>query len=584
MMTSSIVTADSLLAIDIGTVTTRAMLFDVIGGSYRFIAAGTANTTTASPMQDAGEGVRQALKKLEEITGRLLTTSDENLIIPSQNDGAGVDAFALTMSAGPPLKIVAVGLLENISLESAKHLAENTYSRIVETVSLNDRRQPSQRIDAILQARPDLIIIAGGIEGGATLSIQNLLEAVGLASFLLPKGQQPHVLFSGNQAVHKEVNETLGSVANVHVAPNIRPALEVEQLAHVQPQLAQVFKRIRGQQIHSVTELDEWAQGRLLPTSTAFGRVTRFLSKIYDPAKGVLGVDIGASATTLSAAFQGDAFIGVYPEFGLGEHLPQILRHTKIETITRWLTVKVSENTVRDYIYNKAAYPASIPATVEDLDIEQAITRQAIRMALFKISRSFPEKVTGGRTGLLPGFEPILATGSSLTAAPKLGQTMLMLLDSLQPTGITTILLDKNHLISALGAAADINPILAIQVLGSNTILNLGTVISPVGIARSGIPILRAKLTQEDGTETNAEVKNGAIEVLALPQGATATLRLQPLHRFDVGMGPGRSSRVQVVGGALGVIIDARGRPLTTHADVDRRGELYKKWLWTFGS
>ena len=159
-----------------------------------------------------------------------------------------------------------------------------------------------------------------------------------------------------------------------------------------------------------------------------------------------------------------------------------------------------------------------------------------------------------------------------------------MLLDSIQPTGITTVLLDKNSLIAALGAAAEVNPILAIQVLSSNTIMNLGTIISPIGIARSGVPILRAKLTQEDGTESKAEVKNGTIEVVPLAVGATATLRLQPLHRFDIGMGPGRSGRVQVVGGALGVVIDARGRPLTPHADVERRSELYKKWLWTLGN
>ena len=197
---------------------------------------------------------------------------------------------------------------------------------------------------------------------------------------------------------------------------------------------------------------------------------------------------------------------------------------------------------------------------------------------------SFSSFSSGSQAGLLPGFEPILATGSALTAAPKLSQSLLMLLDSIQPTGITTVLLDKNSLIAALGAAAEVNPILAIQVLSSNTIMNLGTIISPIGIARSGVPILRAKLTQEDGTESKAEVKNGTIEVVPLAVGATATLRLQPLHRFDIGMGPGRSGRVQVVGGALGVVIDARGRPLTPHADVERRSELYKKWLWTLGN
>jgi hypothetical protein len=62
-------------------------------------------------------------------------------------------------------------------------------------------------------------------------------------------------------------------------------------------------------------------------------------------------------------------------------------------------------------------------------------------------------------------------------------------------------------------------------------------------------------------------------------------LHLQPLHRFDVGMGgPGNSGSVKVMGGVLGVVIDARGRPLSLHTDPARRRELHKKWLWMVGS
>jgi hypothetical protein len=161
---------------------------------------------------------------------------------------------------------------------------------------------------------------------------------------------------------------------------------------------------------------------------------------------------------------------------------------------------------------------------------------------------------------------------------------MLMLLDGLQPAGVTTVLLDQNNLVSALGAAADVNPLLSVQVLGSNTMVNLGAVIAPLGTARVGTPILRVKITYEGGREVNLDVKYGSLEVLSLPMGAVATLRLQPLHRFDVGMGPGRGGRLQVVGGALGVVIDARGRPLVLNSDPIRRREKMQKWLWTLGS
>jgi hypothetical protein len=581
---TSLVTSDSLLAIDIGTIKTRALLFDVINGRYRFVAAGSAITTIGDPFLDAGEGVRMAINRLEELTGRVILGSGDNLLTPTRQDGSGVDSFVLTMSAGPPLKVVAVGLLEEVSLESARHLAETIYSNIVGKLSLNDRRKQENRIDTILKLRPDLIIMAGGIEGGASGSIRKLLEAIGLSNFLLPKDQRPLVLYAGNQSMQNEVKDSLEAVSDLYFSPNIRPSWEVEQLAPAQQQLTEIFRKIRSKQILSIRELDGWAHGRMLPTAVAFERVIRFLSKIYDPAKGVFGIDIGASSTTIATAFTGKSSLGVYPQFGLGSTLPNLLRFVSVEDIHHWLSEDVTVETIRDYIYNKSGFPASLPATVEELAIEHAITRQIMQLSVKRISRSFPKTVARSGAGILPWFEPVMATGSVLTKAPTHGQSMLMLLDGLQPAGVSTILLDQNNLVSALGGAADVNPLLAVQVLGSNTMLNLGAVIAPVGTTRIGTPILSIKITYEDGREANADVKYGSLEVLSLPMGASATLRLQPLHRFDVGMGPGRGGRLQVVGGSLGVVIDARGRPIQLSPDPVRRKELIKKWLWTLGS
>jgi hypothetical protein len=114
--------------------------------------------------------------------------------------------------------------------------------------------------------------------------------------------------------------------------------------------------------------------------------------------------------------------------------------------------------------------------------------------------------------------------------------------------------------------------------------LNLATVITPVGNARPGTPILRVRMAVEGGGETGVDVKAGTLEVLPLPAGQPAKLTLQPLHRSDVGMGSaGRGGSLRIVGGALGVIVDARGRPLSLPNDPARRIELLKKWLWTLG-
>jgi len=583
-MATSTVDAESLLSIDVGSITTRAALFDLVDGRYRYLGSGSALTTAYAPFHDIGEGIRSALDRLQLVTGRVLVGGDERLIIPSKDDGSGVDTLVATISAGPPLNMILLGLLEEVSLESARRLASTTYARVVDSISLNDRRKPEDRIDAILRLRPDIILATGGTEKGASQSVLKLLDSIGLASYLMPEDERPAVLFAGNQALQDDVQKSLGKLLRLQFAPNVRPTLEVEQTEATQVHLSDLYRSVRSRKLSGVEELDIWAGGGLMPTATAFGRVIRFLSKVYDPVKGVLGVDVGASATTIAGAFNGELALSVFPQFGLGKSLAELVEYCSPEAIARWLHIEMSASSIREYLHQKSFYPASVPATAEELHLEQALARQVMQMALRKATSFFPAKVMRYGPLLSPWFEPIVASGSVLTRAPNNAQSLLMLLDGVQPTGVTTIVLDQNHIAPALGAAAAINSTLAVQVLETSTLHNLGTVISPVGNARFGTPVLRLRITYEDGREVPVEVKQGSIEVLPLPAGQSAKLNLTPLQRYDVGMGgAGRSGGLRVVGGALGVIIDARGRPLKMPEDPARRRELIRKWRSTLG-
>ncbi len=583
-MTTSIIDADSLLAIDIGSVTTRAVLFDVVDGRYRFLASSSAQTTAYAPYNNISEGVRMALDRLQNITGRVMIGENERLIVPSAPDGSGVDTVVATISAGPPLKVAILGLLESVSLESAKHLVSTTYAKVVETISLNDGRKVETRIDSILRLQPDLVLIAGGTDGGASQSVMNLLEVVGLASYLSLEDRRPEVLYTGNKVLKEEVRSSYSNLGTLHFAPNIRPTLDTEQLEPAQARLAGILRNIRRKQMPGVDELDVWSKNNLIPTATAFGRVVRFLNKVYGSSKGVLGIDIGASATTIAASFTGKLTQAVYPDLGMGWR-PSVLADTmNLKEITRWLHLEIPDEYVRQYLFNKELFPFSIPVTVEDLAIEQALVRQILQVALERTLSRLPQSILRYGSGLLPDFEPVVATGSVLTHSPNIAQSFLTLLDSIQPTGVTTLVLDQNHLSFALGAAAAINPVLAVQVLESSTFLNLATVISPMGDARPGTPILRLRMVYENGNETSLEVKQGTLAVLQLPLGQSAQIQLQPLHRYDVGMGgPGRGGRLKVVGGALGVVVDARGRPIRLPPDPALRRELLVKWRRILG-
>ncbi len=583
-MPSSLVDGNSLLAVDVGAANTRAVLFDVVEGEYRFMASGTAPSTAEAPLKDVSEGARQAIRNLQALLGRPLLDTQNNLITPSQPNGSGVDALVVTLSAGATIRTVIVGLLKDVSIESARRLTESTYARIVETIGLNDQRRPDQQIDSIIRMRPDLIVITGGTDGGASRSIKKLLEPVGLASFLLPEEKRPAVLFAGNEKIGDEVRDLFGPLtASLHLSPNVRPSLETEDLEPAQRELAHMVVGLRKRQIKGVDLLDQWSDGHILPTAYATGRMVRFLAKVYGSKKGILVVDIGASAALISAGFKDKSTLNVYPQFGLGENLPGLLNYTSLEDILRWSPLDISTGILRDYLYQKSLYPSAIAATKEDLAIAQSVTRQALYLAMQSARRDFPRNIATIKPNLTPLFEPILAGGGALSDALRPGQGLLILLDSLQPVGVTTVILDQNNLLPLLGAAASQNNILPVQVLESGAFLSVGTVVSPVVTAKYGTPILLGKLTYENGVEARVELKYGSLETLPLQSGEVGKLAIQCLRGANVGFGPGRGGTIPVSGGALGVVFDGRGRPLDLPSDPVRRRELIKKWNWTIG-
>jgi hypothetical protein len=571
-----------LLAIDIGKISTRAFLFDVIHERYRLLGAGKAATTLGIYGRDIRHGVRMALEELQAITGRILTNAQKELIQPVSREGIGVVDYVVTVSAGPPLKVYLAGLLKDVSLSSLERLANNTYTGQVKTVCLDEGRKTEVVLDEILQYRPDLIMIAGGSNAGASQSVLRILEPIRLAFLQLPDDYQPEILFVGNESIQPFVQTAFNNSPHLHLGPNIRPDIDHESFEPVRPLLAQITVKIRARQLPGLADFLVKPQGNMLPTVAGFSRMIQFLSQAHGPQKGVLGVDLGSSTTTMVAAFDGQMSIGVFPDLSAN---CIVLDKPVTQSLHRWLiSPEISDDMILQYLLNKSIYPASLPLTGEDLDIQSILARFALCNALEQLACEFPAIVPNHIEGFLPWVEPILVTGSVLANAASSGQACLVLLDGLQPTGITTLVLDQHQVTASLGAIAEINPVTAVQVLDSDAFMHLATVISPLGRAAPGTPILRIKMTLEDGYETTMDVKDGDLEVIPLSPGKSARLKLQPFHRYDIGMGgAGRGGSLNVTGSALGVIIDARGRPLKLPENPKQRKEIYRKWLWMLG-
>lgn len=575
--------AGSLLAIDVGSVNTRATLIDVVDGKYRLVAASASPSTVEPPLGDAREGIRRAMDDLKRITGRHLVDDTEQLIVPETAQGDGVNGFVATSSAGPKINALLLGLTQEISIESARRLADSTYLDISAQVNLQEEGEPAEQIAAILDARPDLILIVGGSDGGARQGLLRSMETVRLALDLFPAGRRPSIVYAGNKEVAGELGERFGDRFMVTVAPNLRPRLDQENIGAARYHLSGVISDLRCAYDLGFDELWRWSEGRLTPTSEAFGRVVRYLSKVYDPDMGVLGIDLGASQVTVAAAFDGDLRLRVRTDLGLGENAHRILSHTPLADVMRWLPVEASPRDVKDLIYNKSLNPASVAMDPVELHIEFALAREILRYALQEARPSWPSGPAGS-TGGLPRLEPILASGSLLGAAPRPGFAALALLDALQPVGVTTLVVDPRHLAAAIGAASSSMPMLAVQVLGSDSFISLGTVVSAKGRGIPGDKAVTVVLQREGEEDLERDVAFGDIEVLPLAHGEQGRLVLKPERSVDVGLGgEGHEGALRVAGGAVGVIIDARGRPLVLPSDPRDRRELNARWLWAVG-
>jgi len=570
---TSLVDAESVLAIDIGSLNTRALLFDVVDGVYHFIASASAATTVAAPFHDVGEGVHYVLSRLQDITGRTLIGDNAQLLVPAQADGSGVDRLALSCSAGKDIRILAMGLLDDVSLQSVQRLAGATYSQVVETISLNDRRKLEAQLDAILQARADVILLAGGTEKGATRSVLRMVDLIVLACQILPRQERPVVLYCGNGAIVKRLKEKIERETVLVVAPNIRPTIDQEDLAPAESHLARIVAKLRIFQLGGMDKLTELASTTPLPTAYTLGRIMRFSSELSGLSKSTLGVDLGSAATILSVATADSQQTSVCRSLGMGSSLESALQQVRIEDVARWIPYDLSEGEILDSLYQKSRYPATLPLTPETLAIEQAMAREILRAAVQRLLERWPETTLS--------FERVFISGAPLAQAPTPAQQLMIALDGIQPVGINVFMLDPYGLSQALGAIAGINTLLPAQVIESGAYVNLGTVISPVSEARPGTTILRVRITFEDNTESHLEVKQGSLVALPLRNGQSAHLEVDTLHGVTLDPCLPKLRRFRITGGMCGAVIDARGRPLALPEERQKRIEQLQRWART---
>ncbi len=575
------------LVADCGSSLTRVALIEQVDNTYRFVARSEAPTTVEPPWSDISVGFLHAVSQLEEIVGRPLLDEQGHLIIPTEGT-AGVDLLVVTSSAAQPLRVVLAGLVREISVASLERAAQTSYVRVLDTIAPSGadlHQRDNERIRRIRQHRPDVVWVAGGTDGGASQPVLELVETVALACSLMDSAPQPDLVYAGNAALRAQIAEILGDEIAYIVVDNVRPSLDVENLTTAEMVFDRLYQKRKLGNLPGIHALQAWSTGPILPTARAFGYLVNYLDYRYEGPKGVLGVDVGSANTVVAASFNGRLSMTVRTDLGVGHNALATVESRGIEAIQRWLPFPAEPGEILTVAHNQVLWPATIPLEKRELIIQQAIAREALRAVLETARAAWRRANVPFHRRLAPQVEPIIARGTVLTRAPRPGQAALMLLDALEPVGITTLLLDPYDLAPGLGAVATLKPLVAVDTLDGGAFVNLGTVISPIGRARPGDIVLRIKLTYESGGGYEVDVRYGTLELHPLPPGEKARLELRPRRGIDVGRGgPGRGGGpIEIPPSLLGLIVDARGRPLRLPANPGARREQVKRWMRDMG-
>ncbi len=573
------VRVQSFLSANIQPHQAQATLIDGIENRYRFLASGITKTSNYSLLEDTFYGVHDAISQISKTTGRNLTKGDGQLITPNLADGSGVDEFTATISPIKPLKVVLMGLLDNVSLESARKLASSTYTQTLETFSLYHSNRIEKQFDNIVRQQPDMIIAAGGTDGGARKPVIKSLETLRTILKLFPDGSRPEVLYTGNEELAPKAVEMIEPLAAIYTSHNIRPSLEKENLGPAEKRFIDIMNEHFYRSINGISDLQSWSGGNVFPNSYAIGRATRLFSRIIseNSPRSVLCVHFGSHSTVVASSHDSLLDINTLSEIGSRNGFDKVFGQENLDRIQSWVPFPVSVEDVNDFVHNLILHPTSIATTPNGSILENSVHREILNHAITSVGRKFNKQIGEISPGYLPLFDLMIMSGSPLSELKNLSTSLLTILDAVQPTGFQQIILDKNNLMSLLGSAMHINPDMVAQmILDPNAFSNLGFVVSPVSNSRIGTEVLRVRIAYETGHENTIVFKKGNIYKIPLPSGQKAKILLEPLNRADLGRGPGviLPSKM-VVGGPFGIVVDARGRPITLpKRDVERYATL----------
>jgi MutL protein len=581
------VNGQAILAIEAKRDHERAALLAPVQGAHRMVAEVTAATRGGA----SSEGVRDMVNQLQQLTGYKLLTAGGEI------DGSAVGAAVVSGDPGQLLQVALLATTES------------------DLVGLQDRVMGLDGIEialaASLQGRPDdaespLGTLAARIEGAEAQVIlidamsrqaAGTLGALVAASHLGSQQGRVPVIFAGGTDIASVLGHELCSdyeLLHISIPTWLAKDFRNEDLqAAMKPvrvaagQTAAPAAEVLGG-VPSVTERQ---------ASTGRTDLIRFLAA--ETRSSVCVVDAGGGSTTIITAREpGSAEDRDHPiqpppprvHVSVGQlasaGMAGVLKGADLSAVSQWLPFDAEDGRLRDYLGNRDLRPWVVLHDARDLIIDQAVARAGGQAA--------------GQGEVRADF--LIASGGIATY-PRLGQVVLTLLDIAQPVAPCRLLIDRSCLLSRLGILLGAETEACLSVLRSDTFVNAGVCLSLLGRAKQGDTVAEVSVQRsfdseedKDAPDEVHEIRFGTITVIPLSANKQAAIRVATGRRFSFGIESSgqawtaagtplawaereRDPGEGIVGGLLGLVVDARGRPLELSQDQAKRQALMSDWL-----
>lgn len=452
---------DVYLFVDFGSTNTKVTLIDI--EREEIFATAKAYTTVET---DVMIGFRNAMQQIQEVYG---------------TDFHIKQSLACSSAAGG-LKMIAIGLVPELTSEAAKRAALGAGAKMIGTYSHNINKSETREI---INSNADMILLAGGTDGGNSECI--LHNAKRLAEF----GVQVPVVVAGNKSALDDIEEIFEGKVDYYVAENVMPKLNQLNVESARETIRTIFMKniIKAK---GMTHVMEELSGIVMPTPAAVLTAAQVLSRGTDDEDGMGDlaiIDVGGATTDVHSIAEGapskpSVFLRgleeplakrtVEGDLGMRYSIPSVVEVAGKRMLRSYLGG--AEYDIDEEIQKRNSNPSFIAETDRDLTFDLAIAKICSRISMLRHAGEVeqvysPTGLMYQQTGKdLMDLPVVIGTGGILVyseAPQEILEASKFTMEepqSLKPRR-PKFYLDQKYVLSAMGLLATINPDMAVRMM-----------------------------------------------------------------------------------------------------------------------